>query len=98
VSRKSIALAAFFTALGENRAEMASARLRSRLGACGAVAFIALLAACSGSVNTTPAVVPVGTITEYGGSLSAPYGITAGPDGNLWFTEFNNGKIGKIVP
>jgi streptogramin lyase len=30
--------------------------------------------------------------------LSDPVGITTGPDGNLWFTEYNNGKIGKIVP
>jgi streptogramin lyase len=27
-----------------------------------------------------------------------PYGITAGPDGNLWFTEWNGNKIGKITP
>jgi streptogramin lyase len=41
-----------------------------------------------------------GTITEYGGSLSTPFAIAAGPDGNLWFTEFgsgSNGKIGKIT-
>ena len=25
-------------------------------------------------------------------------GITAGPDGNLWFTETNANKIGKISP
>ena len=40
-----------------------------------------------------------GTITEFplptGGS---PSGITAGPDGNLWFTEFNGNKIGRITP
>jgi streptogramin lyase len=27
-----------------------------------------------------------------------PYGITAGPDGNLWFTESNAGTVGKITP
>jgi streptogramin lyase len=27
--------------------------------------------------------------------LPVPFEITAGPDGNLWFTE--NGKIGKIT-
>ena len=32
------------------------------------------------------------------GSLTSPYGITAGPDGNLWFSETGNGKIGRIVP
>ena len=29
---------------------------------------------------------------------SGPVGITAGPDGNLWFTESQGNKIGKIVP
>jgi hypothetical protein len=41
-----------------------------------------------------------GTITAFsvptaGSSLSA---ITAGPDGNLWFTEPNGNKIGRITP
>ena len=29
---------------------------------------------------------------------SYPGGITAGPDGNLWFTEFNPGNIARILP
>ena len=29
---------------------------------------------------------------------SNPQDITSGPDGNLWFTEFNGEKIGKITP
>jgi streptogramin lyase len=29
---------------------------------------------------------------------SQPQGITAGPDGNLWFTESATGKIGRITP
>src|SRR6266705_2690505 len=29
---------------------------------------------------------------------SGPLGITAGPDGNLWFTEQNSNKIGRISP
>ena len=29
---------------------------------------------------------------------SGPVGITAGPDGNLWFTEVNGNKIGRITP
>ena len=29
---------------------------------------------------------------------SNPYGITRGPDGNLWFTEALAGKIGRITP
>ncbi len=35
---------------------------------------------------------PINTIN------SAPYGITMGPDGNLWFTESNCNKIGRITP
>lgn len=31
-------------------------------------------------------------------SNSVPYGITAGPDGNIWFTEQWGGKIGRITP
>ena len=27
---------------------------------------------------------------------SDPDGITAGPDGNLWFTEFQGNKIGQL--
>ena len=26
-----------------------------------------------------------------------PYGIAAGPDGNLWFAEFNANRIGRIT-
>ncbi len=38
-------------------------------------------------------------ITEYGLSESGePQGITAGPDGNLWFTNHYRGRIGKITP
>jgi streptogramin lyase len=41
-------------------------------------------------------------INEFGGSIApqAPAGITAGPDGNLWFTEANptGGAIDRITP
>ena len=29
---------------------------------------------------------------------SAPTGVTAGPDGNLWFTERDGNRVGKITP
>ena len=29
---------------------------------------------------------------------SRPFGITTGPDGNLWFTEYGGDKIGRITP
>jgi streptogramin lyase len=31
-------------------------------------------------------------------SSSDPVSITSGPDGNLWFTEFDGHKIGKVTP
>ena len=40
-----------------------------------------------------------GSVTEYPLSKeSQPHGITVGPDGNLWFTEYNINKVGKITP
>ena len=43
---------------------------------------------------------PAGTITEFASlsSGSNPLEITAGPDGNLWFTELYGNKIGRITP
>ena len=43
---------------------------------------------------------PPGRITEFAmpTSNSFPRGITAGPDGNLWFTEVARNKIGRITP
>ncbi len=50
--------------------------------------------------NTIGRITTSGTITaEY--SLPAgsePWYITAGPDGNIWFTDMHSGKIGKITP
>src|SRR5271166_5022102 len=39
-------------------------------------------------------------ITEFSGltSSSLPNGIALGPDGNLWFTEYQNGQIGEMSP
>ena len=41
-------------------------------------------------------------ITEFSDGITAgaqPYDIALGPDGNLWFTEFNGGnQIGRITP
>jgi hypothetical protein len=36
------------------------------------------------------------TFTEFTVDNSFLYGITAGPDGNLWFIEYNGNKIGKV--
>ena len=54
------------------------------------------------SLSSAPAwAAKVGTIKEFPiPTKSAPIDITAGPDGNLWFTEFTNGAgaIGRITP
>jgi len=40
-------------------------------------------------------------VTEFSSGISANaylYGITAGPDGNIWFTEYSGSRIGRITP
>ena len=40
-------------------------------------------------------------VTEFSAGISAkaePFSITAGPDGNLWFTEWGANRIGRITP
>lgn len=72
--------------------------------ACGAAC--ALVTACAGVVFALGAaalaapLVP-GTVTEFSTGITAsalPYGIAAGPDGNLWFTEYVGNRIGRITP
>jgi streptogramin lyase len=56
------------------------------------------------NVGTPPAigrVTPAGEITEFRAGLhyaSTPDDIVAGPDGALWFTDRELGRIGRIVP
>jgi IPTL-CTERM motif len=41
---------------------------------------------------------PLGVVTEFAISDGAnPVGITAGPDGALWFTEQSGNRIGRIT-
>jgi streptogramin lyase len=61
-----------------------------------------------GSADGIGRITPTGEMTVFflplvdfgGGTLtgSSPSGITTGPDGNLWFTEFSAGAIGRITP
>src|SRR4030095_2967009 len=40
-------------------------------------------------------------VTEFSAGITAgatPQGITGGPDGNVWFTEFFGNRIGRITP
>jgi virginiamycin B lyase len=52
----------------------------------------------SASSTATNKVEPIGKITEYSlPSGSEPQGVTHGPDGNIWYTEYKSHKIGKIT-
>jgi virginiamycin B lyase len=60
-------------------------------------ALACLAAAVSLAVWAEPAGA-IGTVTNYTGTgISAPFGITAGPDGALWFTNAGNSSIGRIT-
>ena len=49
------------------------------------------------SLSSLPAWAAAGTITEFPiPTRGTPFDITAGPDGNLWFTD-GAGKIGRIT-
>jgi streptogramin lyase len=58
--------------------------------------------ASSGAIYVSTIRPTSGTIVEYSipTANSGPYGITQGPDGNMWFTENNTGtnKVAKITP
>src|SRR5438445_13525559 len=64
-----------------------------------AILAAAALAASAVVINHAPARAAA-TLTEVAvpTSNSVPEGITLGPDGNLWFTEFEGGQIGRITP
>jgi streptogramin lyase len=49
------------------------------------------------SLSTAPAWAAAGTVTEFNVPSGAPFAITAGPDGNLWFTD-SASAIGRITP
>lgn len=68
-------------------------RFAGRAAGLALVAF-ALLAAL-------PALSRAQTVTEFNAGISpgsAPLGIAAGPDGNLWFAESSGDRIGRITP
>jgi streptogramin lyase len=53
-----------------------------------------------GTNGTGGSGVPTPVITEFAIRTAScyPEGIAAGPDGNLWFTESQGNKIGRISP
>jgi hypothetical protein len=65
------------------------------------VAILFALTAAAAWISASAArAAPAGAVTEFpvpaaaGGAVSQPTGITAGPDGNLWFTDPNSRAIG----
>src|SRR2546423_423289 len=74
---------------------MKSSRWRARLAALltALVVSVGLL-----GLSSAPVWAAVGTVTEFPiPTRGTPFDITAGPDGNLWFTENEGGKIGRIT-
>ena len=66
-----------------------------RVGVRVAAVLASAMAFCANASAATP------TVTEFGSGLDfldAPTGITAGPDGNLWFTNNLSDEIGRITP
>jgi virginiamycin B lyase len=57
----------------------------------------AVFAAVTLLAATTRPAAGASTITEFPIPSGGPAGITAGPDGALWFTESGAGKIGRIT-
>src|SRR5689334_18027969 len=56
-----------------------------------------LLAVSLGVMLLVSAAAAAPSVTDYRGSIR-PDEIAAGPDGNLWFTESDVNRIGKITP
>jgi len=72
---------------------MKRSRVRPRLAA-----LLIALCSCVGLVSLSVAPAwAAGTVTTFP-VASPPYFITAGPDGNLWFTRISANAIGRITP
>ncbi len=79
------------------------ARESKILGDRSTASWAHVLAVALCLIGTFFGVAEAQTITEFSAGITAgayPLGITAGPDGNLWFTEFADSanKIGRITP
>src|SRR5438128_1578799 len=70
--------------------------LRLCLVALGSAVIVCICLMSLLSLSSAPAWAKVGTITEFS-PASLPRGITAGPDGNLWFADEARSNIGRIT-
>jgi virginiamycin B lyase len=69
-------------------------RLRGPVTVLAGVPLLSLSLAAGAA--GTPAVSGAGSVTIYPG-IDSPRGITAGPDGALWFTNYGNNSIGRVT-
>src|SRR5690242_12956985 len=72
-------------------------RARRSVGIASAILLVLLAfpAVTAGAVGRTPAANE--SFFSVPTPASRPYQIVSGPDGNLWFTESDAGKIGRIT-
>jgi streptogramin lyase len=71
-------------------------RGRGSLALAAAAVLASLLGAAIVARATPAAADPVGTVSNFGTAIMNPYAITAGPDGNLWYTNADSNMIGRI--
>jgi streptogramin lyase len=66
----------------------------------GTLATASVVASAPGVSAVSAAITPTPTFYFFplSNSSAEPFGITAGPDGNIWFTELGVNKIGRITP
>jgi streptogramin lyase len=96
------------TAVQSQRTKLLMGTVQAKMLTSFLVTTIVIVTACGtqsaapgSAAATTPTLPPkpVGSITEFPlpTANSGPGGMTAGPDGNLWFTE-SIAQIGRITP
>lgn len=67
-----------------------------RRGRLAAVAIVAGFSAVGLAIGALA--MPSPSITEFSVPNGGPAGIALGPDGNIWFTEYDASKIARITP
>ncbi len=64
--------------------------------ALGVVVLTATMTGAPAGATLTP----VGTVSEFFAGItpdSDPFGIAAGPDGDMWFTQYDSNQVGRIT-
>ena len=90
----------FSSTLGRTQPfETCKGPLRYGLFRARVVKFVAMVMAGLCLAVVAPQMATAQTISEFAlpNAGSNPYGIAAGPDGALWFTQYNGNRIGRIT-